>query len=147
MKKLLLLMVIAGGCAPSYWVQESDLVRARRGYASSVPATRVVGDDPLQLKAASLEGVGADEDRGQAVRVTPQHTKLKVGWALLGIGAGLAVGGLIAGLSSMAPCTGDENCWLPQLIAGSTLGGFGGASMLIGGAIAGTSLHDAEVRN
>jgi hypothetical protein len=147
MKKLLLMMVIVSGCAPSYWVQESDLKRARRGYVSSIPATHDVGDDPLRLKAASLEGVGIDEDNGQAVRVTPHHTRLKVGWALLGVGAGLAILGIGAGLSALAPCTGDESCWVPQMISGSTLGSIGGVSMIIGGALAGTSLHEAEVKN
>lgn len=147
MKKLLLVITLVSGCAPSYWVQESDLKRARRGFVSSIPATRNVGDDPLQLKAASLEHVDVEEDSGQAVRVTPQHTKLKVGWALVGIGAGLVVGGVIAGISMLKPCTGDEECWLPQTAAASALGGFGGGSLIIGGAIAGTSLHDAEIRN
>jgi MFS family permease len=147
MKKILLLVLIVSGCAPSYWVQESDLRRAWRGNVATIPATHDVGDDPLRLKAASLEHVAVDEDSGRAVRVTPHHPRLTAGWALLGIGAGLAVGAIVAGLTMLRPCTGDEECWVAQTSAASALAGFGGASLIIGGALAGTSRHEAEARN
>src|SRR5207248_866788 len=79
MKKLLCLFLF--GCAPSYWVQDHDFRTARN--RETVPATRNAGgDDPLRLKAESLDGVAPDETRGSQVRVTPRHTRNTVGWAI-----------------------------------------------------------------
>jgi hypothetical protein len=143
MKKLLCLLLI--GCAPSYWMERSDYRRSIK--YETVPATRSSdGEDPVVLKAELLDGIRPDETRGSQVRVTPRHTRNQIGWALFGIGAVLTAAGIGVGLSAMAPCTGDEACWLPQMVSGSTLGAIGGISMMVGGAVAGTSLHEAEVR-
>jgi hypothetical protein len=143
MKKLLCLLLM--GCAPSYWMERRDYRTSIK--CETVPATRDLGgDDPVILKAELLDGVRPVETRGSKVRVTPRHTRNQIGWAVFGIGAVLAAAGMGAGLSAMAPCTGDEACWVPQMVSGSTLGAIGGISMIIGGVVAGTSLHEAEVR-
>jgi hypothetical protein len=141
MKKLICLLLI--GCAPSYWMHDYDYrTQSRR---ETVPAMRE-DDQPVVLKAELLDGIMPEEVRDSEVKVRPRNTRNKIGWAIFGIGAVLAAAGIGAGLSAYAPCTGDEGCWLPQMVAGSTLGAIGGLSMIIGGSVAGASLHDAEVR-
>jgi hypothetical protein len=143
-KNLLCLFLV--GCAPSYWVQDYDFRTARN--RETVPATRSADADadPLRLKAETLDGVTPDQTKDSRVRVTPRHPRNTIGWAIFGVGAVLAAAGIGAGLSAYAPCSGDEGCWLPQLVTGSTLGTIGGVSMIIGGVVAASTVRDAEVR-
>jgi hypothetical protein len=151
--RIALLMFLVG-CAPSYWVRDSDLRAARAGNLDAVPAAREPDADPqrlsVRLSGSSLRESESEQSRDQMVLVTPRHTRLKAGWIVLGVGALLTAAGIAGGLSALAPCTAtlstDESCWVPQMVAGSTLGSIGGVTMLIGGIIAGTSLHDAELR-
>jgi hypothetical protein len=58
------------------------------------------------------------------------------GYVLLGIGGVLAIAAGAVGATANQPGCKDEQCWLPQLAIGTSLGSLGGSLALTGGILA-----------
>jgi hypothetical protein len=60
-----------------------------------------------------------DPDGGQSQRVlvTPHNNTVRAGWWMAGIGGALLAATVLAVVVSVSlHCTGDETCWVPQVL-------------------------------
>jgi hypothetical protein len=127
-----------GGCAPSYWVRPEEWSQVSR--RETIEAENDAGEK-VRLKAEKLDDA-TTETQGNRVRVHPYNRRYKAAIGLLTVGQILMLASTVAFTSTLAPCTGDEACWLPQLVAGATFASVGFVSIGIGSALLPSALND-----
>jgi hypothetical protein len=139
---MLLFLVSFSACAPSYWMRPSEWSRVP--HVDTVEAENDAGEI-VKLRAEKLDDAVTETD-GDLVRVHPSNTRYKAAAGLLTVGTILAAASMAAFLSQLAPCQGDEACWVPQTISGATLGAFAGVSLIIGSSLLPSALNDNYAR-
>jgi hypothetical protein len=138
--RTIFLLVSLSACGPSYEVRHDDWL-ARRS-SSTIPAQNEAGD-PVQLRTDKLENARVVE-HGDRLRGRQATLRYRLSLGFLAAGTVLSVAAITSFLSILAPCEGDERCWLPQTITGATLGSFSGLSFIVGTALFPSALGEAE---
>jgi hypothetical protein len=79
-----------------------------------------------------------DDERPPIAAPAPKGSRpmRRAGYVLIAIGSVLAVGAIAAAAASNRPGCHDEECFVPQLAAGASLGAAGGSLVITGGALA-----------
>jgi hypothetical protein len=139
-----MLLFLAGlsACAPSYWMRPDEWRRVP--YENTVEAEDGAGHT-VKLRAEKLDDATV-ENHGDRVRVRPYNARYKAAASLLTIGSILVAASAASFLSMLAPCQGDEVCFVPQTVAGATLGGFAVLSLGIGSGLLPSALNDTLAR-